>query len=138
MLGHVRADPTSCPPHGSHQQLQPPLRFSRARQRKAGRFHVPGKPSASTLTEDSPLQRCGPSRAPVSLETETSITCLDKLNDDHLASLFLKEPKGQCLLFQVTGCRDWGNEQRKPKDTIQNFQFCRVRLFTYSSNMSRM
>lgn len=28
--------------------------------------------------------------------------------------------------------------QKKPKDTIQNFQFCRVRLFTYSSNMSVM
>lgn len=28
----------------------------------------------------------------------------------------------------------WGG-QKKPKDTIQNFQFCRVLLFTYSSNM---
>lgn len=67
-------------------------------ERRAGLLQVPREPQAWAGTKDSLLHTVGLA-GPLPLKTETSITCLDKLNDNRLESIFLKQLKGQCLRF---------------------------------------
>lgn len=109
-LGRARADPTS----GSHQRLQPSSSLLKDSAVQSRPVPCPREAlSQYTHQEQPPPTLQAWPGATVSLETETGITCLDKLNDNHLESLFLKELKGQCLLFSGHGLWACGGMSRK-------------------------